>query len=145
MKEHYSYHYCTADPNPLPTSSTTVGPGPGKNGESLLVNFQDFAVEQNATTIGWVSNNVCFGETIMIEGYTVPMLMMGIANLPGPYVSYTIDEASTAQIPADQLLTPTGEPIVYRIIAVDENGAICSDRGSQDMFYRFDCTYVYDL
>lgn len=110
----------------------------------LLINYENFNVEQNATTVGWTFEDGC-SEVFAIEGYTLTSLRNRLSNnLPEPIVNYTVHAAvSSINIQSDQLvISSTGEPIVYRIVAVDENGTICSDETSQNSFYRFDSTYV---
>ena len=55
-----------------------------------------------------------------------------------PTFSQTFQNASTGVIPSDQLTDSQGDPIVYQLLAVDENGDVCSMTITQVRFFRFD-------
>ena len=111
----------------------------------LQINYQDFDVEQNVTTLGWnfTSESNCGDDVIfLLQGYTLRSLVDRMSlDLPSPIINRTIHGSLTAQIPSEELTTGN-DSIVYRVVALDRDGIICSDPTSQQLFYKFDGTYV---
>ena len=111
----------------------------------LQINYQDFDVEQNVTILGWnfTSTSGCGDNvTFLLQGYTLQSLLNRMSlDLPSPIINHAIHGSLTAQIPADELTT-VEDSIVYRVVALDKDGNICSDPTSQQLFYQFDGAYV---
>ena len=115
---------------------------------TLQINYRDFDVEQNVTTLGWkfTSESNC-GEnvTFLLQGYTLQSLLNTMPqDLPPLVINRTIRGSLTAQIPSEELTT-VNDAIVYRVVALDGDGNICSDPTSQQLFYRFDGRLIASL
>lgn len=72
----------------------------------------------------------------MLQGFNLSSVRS--ENLPAPFISYAVENASTVEIPTDYLMSSSGDPIVFRLVAVNENGSICSQSITQERYYRFD-------
>ena len=112
----------------------------------LHINYQEFDVEQNMTTIGWniTSESNCGDNvTFLLQGHTLQSYPQIIIYDP-PLISRVIRGSLTAQIPSDELST-VNSSIVYRVVALDGDGNICSDTTSQELFVRFNCRLILSL
>ena len=74
----------------------------------------------------------------MLQGFLLPDVERGVSTLEAPTFSQMFQNTSTGVIPSDQLTNSQGDPIVYRLLAVDENGDVCSMTITQVRFFRFD-------
>ena len=65
-------------------------------------------------------------------------------DFPSPVINRVISGSLTAQIPSEDLTT-VNDAIVYRVVALDGDGRICSDPTSQQVLYRFDGRSILKL
>lgn len=99
--------------------------------------YSNLDIEQNMVTVKWIGANCsAFFE---VQGYTLDHLQHDNYTTPEVVIRRNSD---TAEIPSNLLTTSTGDPIYYRLVAVFDNGIICSHDGTKNTFYRFDgnCT-----
>ena len=119
---------------------------PGGNGSVELpdsvnileLDYQQLDIEENSTTLGWTfdSREIC-STVFMLQGFNLSSLRGGVSTLAAPEFEYTFN-SSRGEIPSNRLRTSAGDPIVYRLVAVDQNGTICSLPTTLEKFFRFD-------
>ena len=104
---------------------------------SLLLDYSNLDIEANSAAISWIFNTttVC-NRIFVLQGFPLTDVESGV--LGTPTFSQMFQNASTGVIPSDQLTDLQGDPIVYRLLAVDENGDVCSMAITQVRFFRFD-------
>ena len=103
----------------------------------LLLDYQELDIGENSTTLGWITedrNGTC--NTFILQGFTLSTIQSG--DLTEQAFSITLVNGYTATIPSDEYMNSAGEAILYRLIAVDNNAAICSNMVTQETFYRLD-------
>lgn len=88
---------------------------------------------ENRTVIGWTSTNIC-SEIFELQGFTI---RNGQISASPAHVT-SVGSLNTGVIPINQSSSSSGDEIYYRLVAVNENGAVCSDETSQDTYYRFE-------
>ncbi len=113
---------------------TGTNPGGERNRINILIfNYQRLSRQDNETTLGWSSINIC-NEEFELQGFI-------IENNEAMASGHVIQAGSsnTGQILTSQLSTESGNDILYyRLVAVSDNRTICSDLISQETFYRFE-------
>lgn len=109
----------------------------------LTLNYQELDIEEENIKVVLIVNGNDVGCDIFIsQGFTLTSIQSGDFVTEMPEIHFELDNLISAKIPSDQLTSSTGDPILYRLIAMDENGHICSQSISQDTFYRFDGMYI---
>ena len=128
------YSILFADPNANENDTVEI-----PEGNSLLLNYNNLDIEADATKINWVFDveTVC-NRIFVLQGFPLPDVERGVSTLEAPTFSQMFQNANTGVIPSDQLTDSQGDPIVYRLLAVDENGDVCSMTETQVRFFRFD-------
>lgn len=96
--------------------------------------YRDLDIEQNMVTLKWIGNNC--SSLFEVQGFTLDHLQN--ANYATPENRIRRDSDNIAEIPRNKLTTVAGDPIYYRLVAVYDNGTICSHDGTENTFYRFD-------
>ena len=100
------------------------------------MSYQLLYISENAIRVGWVASSERDCDAVILQGFALPAIQSGDSTVPE--FNITVYNSTTATIPSDQLTSSTGDPIVYRLIAVDDNQDICSQSITQGRFYRFD-------
>ena len=106
----------------------------------LLLNYQNLNIEENFTTTEWITDSEGDCDTFILQGFTLSTIES--ENLAVPDFIIALDNLNSATISSDQYINSAGDPILYRLISVDENGNICSNRIDQERFYRFHGTLI---
>ena len=75
-----------------------------------------------------------------VQGYTLPKISNFKMTEPDNIIRKNNSRA--AIVPSVDFTTHSGDPIAYRIIALDDNSTVCSHQHTRSTFYRFDGMYV---
>ena len=95
--------------------------------------YNNLDIGMNSVAVKWIGDNC--STVFEVQGYTFEDLEN--ANYISPE-NVIRGDSDTAEIPRNQLTTAAGEPIYYRLVAVFDNGTVCSHDGTKNTFYRFD-------
>ena len=128
-------------PDPFPPGNDLVE-APEAN--TLLLDYQQLDIAETYTRVGWTfdASREC-RTTFELQGFPLSLVRDGVMNLQAPAFKFTVQNSTTAVIPSDQLRNST-DFIVYRLVAVDENGTICSLE-TVETFYHLDSEYDYSV
>ena len=100
------------------------------------MNYQALNIGQDIVRTGWCLSTTNECSTVVLQGFDV-------STLTELHVNRTIqdysDQDNKIDIPTQALLTTSNQPLAFRLVAVLENGTICSNEESKVNFYRFDC------
>lgn len=127
---------CTS-PSAIFPSDLTITESPGVevgNDISITFNYQALEITSTAVKIGWnVTDFICY---LLFE---VQQIYLEVQPNMQPNVSIenivTRDNSTLAEIHLND-----GSPY-FRIVAVFDNGSICSNNKSQKALYRFDSKF----
>lgn len=107
----------------------------------IRFNYQELEITASDIHIGWdiVEDFTNCSLFVVQRGMHMAGSTMPIAIADDNIVSTT---STYAVIPHDQF---ADSEAVFRIIAVDENGTVCSNNKSQRSFYRFNGMKIYKV
>ena len=99
--------------------------------------YNDLDIGHDSVVVKWIGDNC--STVFEVQGYTFDDLENANYSSPENVIR---GDSDTAEIPRSQLTTTAGESIYYRLVAVLDNGTICSHDGTKNTFYKFDGMYV---
>ena len=109
---------------------TSVGMIPSN---SVSVNYQYFDVDADGNiTIGWNNGAEICSTDLELHGFTLSSLANGVQEAQ----SVTRVPAFSDNMAIISATSQDEDPVVYRIVALDENRMICSDNSSKITFYK---------
>ena len=92
-----------------------------------LMFYQDLNIGMNSVSTGWCLSNSTECSTVVLQGVNASSLMLHFNE--------------TLPIPGQEKVNiSTQQPLAFRLVAVDENGTICSNQNTH--FYRFDSKFA---
>lgn len=103
----------------------------------VRLNYQVLGIDdENNLKIGWTAINKTenCGTSFRIEGFILSSLMNN--EQATPVFDPIIENSTTTKILPDQRRVPTGESIVYRIMALNQEGEVCSDSSDNTTYYE---------
>ena len=95
--------------------------------------YNSLDIGSDGVAVKWIGDNC--STLFEVQGYTFDDLENANYSSPENVIR---GDSDTAEIPCSQLTTAAGEPIYYRLVAVFDNGTVCSHSGTKNTFYRFD-------
>ena len=101
--------------------------------------YNSLDVGNDGVAVKWIGDSC--STVFEIQGYTFDDLENGDYNSPENVIR---GDSDTAEIPRGQLTTAAGNPIYYRLVAVFDNGTVCS-HGTRNTFYRFDGLSIHEI
>lgn len=108
------------------------------NHESLTLDYGRLSYSGDDVMIGGRYCGAC--DYLQAHAFMESDIMRGEARVH--FSSNPVAKGLLLQIPKEELTTTISERMLLQIVAVDENGTICSDVISQNTFYHFVMTGI---
>ena len=102
-----------------------------------MLQYEELEIDENSAFIKWIE--ICSSE-YELQGFTLSKIMDSNFEMAEADVIFRISNSNCAEIPSANF-SITDDPINYRVVALFDNGTICSDNLSKETFYRFNSMY----